>query len=74
MTGWKISLYKTITWRIIATVTLFIVSVVLTGSVALATTLSAFDFFSKTLLYYVHERVWAKIYLKNKEILDETEQ
>ncbi len=54
----KRTIIKTITWRIIATLTTVIVIYLWTGdlSVALGSGLVANAF--KTIFYYIHERMW----------------
>lgn len=56
------TLKKAISWRIVATsMTFMIAGAVLGGMGALALTIAGIEFFSKFVLYYVHERVWARI-------------
>ena len=52
------SLLKALTWRIIATTTILIVSYVTTGSIKTALAIGSIDFFVKLALYYLHERAW----------------
>jgi uncharacterized membrane protein len=51
---------KTITWRIAATGSMFIFSYLISGSVIVASWISAFEFFFKTFLYMGHEHLWSK--------------
>lgn len=55
------SLYKTISWRFIATFTTFIISWVITGSLTIGLGIATFEFWAKLVLYYYHERIWGKI-------------
>lgn len=56
------SLYKTISWRIIATTTTFVVSgVVLKSFNEVALLIALLEALSKFILYYVHERFWLKL-------------
>lgn len=55
------SLYKTVSWRILATGTTGTIGYILTGSLALAGSIMTFDFFIKMILYYYHERLWTKL-------------
>ena len=57
----KRSLVKTMSWRILATLTTFVISWIITGTLSLAISIGAFEFMSKFLLYYFHERAWNKI-------------
>ena len=57
---WYRSLIKTGTWRVIAFAALSVISYVVTGSIALATSIALADWIVKTLLYFLHERAWSK--------------
>lgn len=52
------SVLKGLTWRVIATTTIFIIAYVKTGNFTLALEIGAIEFFVKFLLYYLHERAW----------------
>ena len=55
-------LYKTISWRIIATTTTFIISgIVLQGFDEVALYIALTELFTKFVLYYVHEKIWLKL-------------
>jgi len=55
-------LYKTISWRIIATVTTFIISgVILNGFNQIAFYIAFIELFTKFVLYYIHEKLWLKL-------------
>ena len=51
---------KTITWRLIASITTFSLVYLVTGDIEKATGLMAVEIVIKLLLYYVHERAWFK--------------
>ena len=51
---------KALTWRAVGTVDSFGLAWFLTGSIELGAAFSAMEFVTKTILYYVHERVWYK--------------
>ncbi len=51
-------IYKTLSWRVIGTLTTITLSYLLTGSSALAISLGVVDAIVKSFLYYLHERVW----------------
>ena len=57
----KRSLYKTLSWRVVATILLFIVSYFVTGQIEVASTIVGIEVVIKTVFYYVHERVWSNI-------------
>lgn len=54
------SLLKTISWRILATLTTFLISWLVTGSAALGFAIANIEFWAKIVLYYIHERTWNK--------------
>lgn len=55
------SLLKGVTWRCLATLTTVIIAWFVTGEVAQAIQIGFVEFFAKLGIYYMHERVWAKI-------------
>ena len=55
------SIAKTITFRILATITTMVLVFIFTGSLELAGTIGALDIVSKLALYYFHERAWIHI-------------
>ena len=56
------SFFKTLSWRFIATTTTFLISWLVTGSVALGAGIATIEFWAKLILYYGHERLWAKVH------------
>jgi len=60
----KISIYKTITYRIIASITTGIVAYSLGLSFNWAATLSLMELIIKPFIYFIHEEVWKKIISK----------
>lgn len=57
----KISLIKTLTWRIIGTLDTMIISYILTGKLDVALGIGSIEVVSKMILYYLHERAWFKL-------------
>ena len=57
----KRSLIKTITWRIVATLDTFFISWFITGKLVFAGAIASLEILTKMFLYFLHERVWAKI-------------
>ncbi|UNY97210.1 DUF2061 domain-containing protein [Zhouia spongiae] len=57
----KISILKTISWRVIGTIDTMIISYILTGSFTVALGIGSIEVVSKMILYYFHERAWNKI-------------
>ena len=56
------SLYKTISWRVVATTTTFIISgTILERFDEVALFIAILELITKFILYYVHERLWVKI-------------
>ena len=55
------SIAKAISWRIVGTLDTLIVSYILVGEIALATSIASVDFVTKMILYFFHERAWNKI-------------
>jgi uncharacterized membrane protein len=52
------SLVKTISWRIVATLTTIILVVIFSRDLVLGTLVGITELIVKTLIYYVHERAW----------------
>jgi uncharacterized membrane protein len=52
------SILKAITWRVVATTTIIIISYFTIGSIETALTIGGIEFFVKFALYYLHERAW----------------
>lgn len=61
----KVSLLKTITWRIIGTIDTMVISYCLTGKMDVAISIGGIEVVSKMILYYVHERTWMKLLKRN---------
>lgn len=55
------SIAKTISWRIIATVTTVSIVYVATGDLTLSLEVGLVEVFAKLILYYIHERTWSKV-------------
>jgi len=55
------SVVKAVSWRVVGTLDTLIVSYVLTGEIAVATSIASVDFVTKMILYFFHERVWNRI-------------
>ena len=57
----KVSILKSISWRIVGTIDTMIISYIITGNVKVALGIGSIEVVSKMLLYYFHERAWNKI-------------
>ncbi len=55
------SIAKAVSWRVVGTLDTLIVSYILTGEIALATSIASIDFVTKMILYFFHERIWNRI-------------
>lgn len=55
------SALKAITWRVIGTADTFVISWVITKEPVTAGAIASFEVFTKTILYYFHERGWDKV-------------
>lgn len=57
----KVSLLKTISWRVIGTIDTIGISYLLTGKLDVAMGIGGIEVVSKMILYYIHERAWVKL-------------
>ena len=55
------SFAKAISWRITGTIDTFIISLLITGQLALASGIALTEVLTKICLYWLHERAWNKI-------------
>ena len=55
------SAVKAVTWRIIGTADTFVISWIITKEPVTAGAIASFEVFTKTILYYFHERGWNKV-------------
>lgn len=62
----RVSIYKTITWRIVGTVDTMFISYLLTGKLNIAISIGGIEVVSKMILYYLHERAWFKLINKQQ--------
>ena len=57
----KRTLAKTMTWRITASLTTFIIAWILTGDLLIGVSIGSIEAITKFFLYYFHERIWNNI-------------
>ena len=57
----KRTISKTITWRIAASLTTFLIAWILTGDLLIGVSISSIEAIAKIFLYYFHERIWNNI-------------
>jgi adenylylsulfate kinase len=62
------SIVKTISWRILATLTTVTLVYIFIGDTTIAFTVGGIEVFLKMLIYFVHERVWDKLKFGKHEI------
>lgn len=64
----KRHLLKSITWRVFGSLDTFLLSLIIFGDPFISLKISVLESFTKLILYYLHERVWFKSSIKNKNI------
>jgi|TARA_B110000967_G_C18664173_1_gene449711 uncharacterized membrane protein len=57
----KRTLVKTMTWRVTASLTTFLIAWLLTGDLLIGASIGSIEAIAKIFLYYYHERVWNNI-------------
>ena len=61
----KRTMAKTITWRITASLTTFLIAWILTGDILVGASIGSIEAIAKIFLYYFHERIWTNISWEN---------
>ena len=54
------SFIKVLTWRLLATIDTFILSMIITSEITWAVSIAIFEILTKSIIYYFHERIWNK--------------
>ncbi len=62
------SIAKSITWRIIGSTDTFLLTVFISSNISFGFSISFLEIVTKTILYYLHERVWFNSRIKNSKI------
>ena len=57
----KRTIAKTLTWRVTASLTTFIIAWVLTGDLLIGVSIGSIKAIAKIFLYYFHEKIWNNI-------------
>ena len=57
----KRTIVKTMTWRVTASLTTFIIAWILTGDFLIGASIGSIEAITKVFLYYFHERIWNNI-------------
>ena len=55
------SVAKALSWRIFSSLDTFVIAYIVTGKVTIGATIVGGEFVTKMILYYLHERGWARI-------------
>ena len=63
----KRSALKALSWRILASLDTFLISYLITGKISWAAGIASVEVLTKMILYYGHERVWAKVKWGNND-------
>ena len=58
------SLFKTLSWRAVATLATIVIVYAFAGRLALSLGIGSVEVVGKTILYYAHERVWSRVKLE----------
>ncbi|MRR22032.1 DUF2061 domain-containing protein [bacterium] len=56
------SFLKAISWRVVGTIDTMVISYFITGHLTMAISIGSAEVITKTVLYYFHERLWARIH------------
>jgi len=57
----KRTIVKTMTWRVTASLTTFLIAWMLTGDFLIGASIGSIEAIVKIFLYYLHERIWNNI-------------
>ena len=55
------SFVKAVSWRILGSIDTFIISYFVTGKLVFAASIASVETFTKIILFYGHERIWAVV-------------
>ena len=55
------SIIKTVSWRIIGSFSTFLISYIILGNFSVAGSIAVIQIVANMILYYLHERAWARI-------------
>jgi len=57
----KRTIIKSLTWRVTASLTTFLIAWILTGDLLIGISIGSVEAIAKIFLYYFHERIWNNI-------------
>lgn len=60
------SIVKSITYRVLIVISIFIITLLTTGRLADAAAITGISAITGTIIYYLHERVWSRIHWGRK--------
>lgn len=66
------SLVKGISWRVLGTLDTMLIAYIITGAPMSAVKIGGFELFTKVALFYIHERIWGKIWWGR--VMDESDE
>ncbi len=55
------SFFKAVSWRILGSMDTFVISYFVTGKLVFAASIASVETFTKIVLFYGHERIWATV-------------
>ena len=55
------SIAKAVSYRVFGSIVTFAIALLLTGDVVISSAVGVADLFAKSILFYLHERLWNKI-------------
>ena len=64
----KIHVAKAVSWRIIASLTTFVIAWIVTGELEAGLIIGGIEAFAKMFFYYFHERAWYRFEESGKDI------
>jgi uncharacterized membrane protein len=56
------SIIKTVSWRVTGSGATFLIAFAISQNMAISGTIAVFQLILNTILYYIHERIWNRIY------------
>jgi len=57
------SILKALSWRVLGTFDTMLISFLITGKLTWAVSIGFIEVFTKTALYFIHERIWTRVSL-----------
>jgi uncharacterized membrane protein len=55
------SFLKAVSWRLVGSIDTFVISYLVTGKLVFAASIASVETFTKIILFYGHERIWAAV-------------